>query len=193
MSTRSVVARKSTDPKKVYQGVYCHWDGYPTARGAKIWEIVYKDFIGNKGKIGVQNDGELKTALEGFCKIYIDGHKGGWSAFGKECYCHTPEFVMRDGVRDCIVTGDTNSPLFHEYVYIIDPETATMQILAMKDFGKEYPSQGGKDEKVLATNEWGNIVDYGHCVYGHVLIATVSFRDAFEPDWEAIEAINVNE
>lgn len=42
MSTRSIVARPDGEG---WVGRYCHWDGYPTCRGAQLW-LTYKE-LGN--------------------------------------------------------------------------------------------------------------------------------------------------
>ena len=55
MSTKACIADSPTNKKGVqWEGIYSHFDGYPSRLGAKIWQILHRDFIGNEGKIGVQ-------------------------------------------------------------------------------------------------------------------------------------------
>ena len=172
MSTRSCLAYKTKDG---WEGCYCHWDGYPTNRGLQIWKIIMQKFVLNKGKIGVVNDGS--TALRAFVDIYIKGHKSGWSSFPDECYCHNPEFVMRDGVKDAIETDKTTDALYIEWVYVIDPENKKLIIFThgrAKGTHKEGP---GKD---------GSMWDSPN--YAHYLVCEIDINpDAKEPDWKEIE------
>lgn len=179
MSTRACVAYKTEDG---WKGVYSHFDGYPMGLGKKIWDILHAKFIGNTGKTGVENTGDVKSAIQSFIEIYINGHRGGWSAFGEVCYCHDPAFVMRDGVHESVVTSNNPDPLFMEYVYILNPEDATMIILAHR--GKEKHGPPRKEPERLPDGT----VDYGHCVYWHEEIGTVNLASQWtEPDWEKLQ------
>jgi hypothetical protein len=40
MSTRSVIA---TGTEQKWRGHFCHWDGYPSAKGPDLWAIVKRD------------------------------------------------------------------------------------------------------------------------------------------------------
>lgn len=184
MSTRSalayLVAKDKTDG---WKGVYCHWDGYPTVRGKEIWDVLHTKFIGNKGKVGVQNKGDKKKAIQAFIDIYITGHKGGYSSFPDNCYCHDPEFVMRDGVRDERLTSDNPDPLFIEWVYVIDPKRAKMRIFGHDSNPKE---KGGTVKGGAPTLLKNGYWDYGHCQYKHKLVVEIDLLGK-EPDWEAIQ------
>lgn len=80
MSTRSVIAR-STDAFGGFNGVYHHWNGYPTALGKTLWELLHsKKFKGDLAKM---------------LNYVIDQHSAGWSTLfpsaethKPECYCH---------------------------------------------------------------------------------------------------------
>ena len=128
MSTRSILGSISNEKGKKWEGVYCHWDGYPTNRGSQIWDILHKQFINNEGDIGVQNTSNITGKINAFLKIYVDGHKGGWSSFPDQCYCHDPSFVMRDGVHENLINDKGAKDSWCEYAYILDPEKATMTI-----------------------------------------------------------------
>ena len=62
MGTRSMILRPVGD---VWEGRYCHWDGYPTHLGYELIEIVQRD------------------GLEAATKILIDDH-GRWSTLDSE-------------------------------------------------------------------------------------------------------------
>lgn len=132
MSTRSALAYipKADEPTK-WIGVYCHWDGYPTNRGKQIWDILHKDFL-NKEKLSIggdKNSVEAHRAVRAFIDVYIKGYKAGWSSFPEECYCHSPEFVMRDGVRESKIDNKSYPGSWCEYAYIFNKEDLTMTIL----------------------------------------------------------------
>jgi len=176
MSTRSCLAYKT---KEGWEGTYCHWDGYPTNRGVQIWDILMKEFILNKGKPGVSNDGNITKALQAFVNIYINGHKGGWSSFPDECYCHSPEFVMRDGVEDDeMETDKTADALFIEWVYVIDAEDKKLLIYI-----------GGRAEGSHKNTSANGIGEWKSLNYKHYLVESIDLNpDVKEPDWEDIES-----
>ncbi len=61
MSTRSMIARKTEEG---FQGVYHHWDGYPSALGHTLWQLYHQ---------GDRN-------LNGMLALLIDEHPAGWSS-----------------------------------------------------------------------------------------------------------------
>lgn len=62
MGTRSMILRPVGD---VWEGRYCHWDGYPTHLGYELLQIVQRD------------------GLEAATKVLIDDH-GRWSGLNSE-------------------------------------------------------------------------------------------------------------
>lgn len=184
MSTRSALAYipKANEPTK-WEGIYCHSDGYPTARGKQIWDILHKDFINNKGEAGVSNAGDPKNAIRAFIDIYIKGHQSGFSSFPDECYCHNPAFVIREEIRKANVTSDNPNPLFIEWVYILDEEDCTLTILTGKNNPKAKKDGEIKNEPVKLENGYWN---YGHCQYKHIEVAKIDLLGE-EPNWEEIE------
>ncbi len=147
MSTRSALGYIPVKGEEEWRAIYCHWDGYPSLRGKQIWEILHKDFLGNKGEFGVENSGDETNAIKAFCQIYIDGHKGGFSSFPKVCYCHNPEFVLRDGTRENVVFEKDLKDSWIEYLYLINPWEKTMQI---------YEVDGSKKELLADINLLGS-------------------------------------
>src|SRR5262245_40639553 len=119
MSTRACIAyieRPEDESADRWRGVYSHFDGYPTGLGAKLWDVIRTQFLFNTGHTGVANSGAVENALTSFIAVYIKGHPAGWSVFDDVCYCHDPDFVLRDGVRDGLITSEAPDPLFIEYV-----------------------------------------------------------------------------
>ena len=140
-----------------------------------------QQFILNKGKPGITNDGS--RALQGFVDIYIKGHRGGWSAFPTECYCHDPDFVMRDGDRsnEPFLTDKAADPLFIEWVYVIDIENKKLIIYT---HGR---AKGETEEKVL-DRKTKEVRKWSSPNYTHYLVCELDINpDTKEPDWEAIE------
>lgn len=182
MSTRACVAYEVNKPDD-WIGIYSHWDGYPSHLGKEIWKILHTEFIGNKGKIGIGNKGDVENAIKAFIEIYVKGHEGGWSSFGVECYCHSPEFVMRDGVRSGKITSDDPDPLFLEWVYVLNPVKKTMTIYTHK----AQPKYKEKPQfKSVDPVRMGKYWDYGHCAYKHEIVEVVDLTSD-EPDWKKIE------
>lgn len=133
MSTRAIVAYKTKDDK--WEGVFNHWDGYPSGLGKEIWEILHNDFIDNKGAIGITNCGTPENAVKAFIDIMIKGHGGGWSTFGKICHCHSPAFVLRDGLTKMVLSEKDLKDTWCEYLYVLDPTKASMDIFTITGGG----------------------------------------------------------
>jgi len=168
MATRSCVAYKT---KYGWKGVYSHWDGYPRGVGKVVYDIIMQRFLLNKGRFGVSNNASVEKKLQAFIDIYIKGHPGGWSIFGEECYCHSPEFVMRDGFVSGEITNETVDALSIEWVYIIDSKRGKLIILTnARDKGFVFEN-GFKISK-----------------YKHYKVCELELNpDLPEPDWKLIE------
>jgi hypothetical protein len=166
-----------------WEGVYCHWDGYPTNRGKQIWEIIHRDFINNQGKPGVSNDGDPHKAIKAFVDIYIKGHPGGWSSFPDECYCHNPSFVIRDGQSDGKLTNKTADPLSIEWAYVISQSNMTLTIYAGKEKPGYIPGEIKQEPVYTDDGYW----DHGHCAYRFEKVVTINLLGK-EPNWKKIES-----
>lgn len=66
MSTRSITGILHTESDEIGSGVYCHWDGYPSARLPALKAMIVRD--------GVQK--VIETILE--------ANTGGWSILDSE-------------------------------------------------------------------------------------------------------------
>jgi len=106
MSTRSVIATTQGDG---WQGVYCHFDGYPTCRGPRLWKVL--------SDCGFDRDR--------FEAEVLTPHPGGYSSFPETCYCHDPRHdptnVMRYTEAD-----EEASALFIEWVYVVGRNVLTI-------------------------------------------------------------------
>src|SRR4051812_25916162 len=107
MSTRSVVAHVVGD---TWEGVYCHWDGYPTWMGPQILKILKENCGGD---------------VDVFVRDYIDAHPSGWSVFGENCYCH-PQNSKDDtwntrAAEDCDSRYKEGDELPGPYVFVLAP------------------------------------------------------------------------
>ncbi|MBC7219282.1 MAG: hypothetical protein H5T49_04030 [Hadesarchaea archaeon] len=92
---------------------------------------------------------------------------------------HKHKFV---DLSELQITSENVDPLFIEWVYVVDPEQRTMDILACQGF-----SVGGTAKNVPERTGDG-FVDHGNYKYRHVRVARVSL-DGKEPDWNFIEGI----
>src|SRR5260370_27357417 len=63
MSTRAVIGR-TTGSEGEFAGVYSHWDGYPTALGRSLFQMLH---------------GHFHHDLAAMLKTVIDVHPAGWS------------------------------------------------------------------------------------------------------------------
>lgn len=85
MSTRSCIARLTGE--HAFVGVYHHWDGYPTALGATLWNL-YRNYF--------QRD------LARMLSFLIDAHPAGWSTINGANFDLAPEY---SDTRPCIHCG----------------------------------------------------------------------------------------
>ena len=180
MSTNAIIAQAAESPEESWRGVYCHWDGYPTALGAKIWALLHTRFRLNAS---ISEDGRPvnpRVAVRAFCSITISGHPGGWSSFDSLCYCHDEYFVMRDGMKD-FTMGPENVGSNIEWIYILDPQTLTLTVQALR---LEHTDGEAAPDPHLE----GGVVDYGYCLCRWEKVAEVDLLGD-EPDWRAIEGV----
>jgi len=119
MSTRAIIAvEKDGQP---WQGVYHHYDGYPSWLGREIYNAIQTD--------AEMNDISMREATYRFVMKTITAHKGGWAVLHERCFCHDADNTVRHEPDMCL-TRATADPLHHEFVYVLDPEKLTMTVLA---------------------------------------------------------------
>lgn len=89
-------------------------------------------------------------------------------------------------VEEAQMTETEASPLFIEWVYVIDPGTQRFIVLAhMSDFVTKGQV---RCEDILRDDGY---TDYGHCAYKHVKVWEQKLSDP-EPDWNDIDEISDN-
>lgn len=177
MSTRGCVALRTEDGS--WQGVYNHYDSYPTSLGERLWkhlkwEVDVKVFehrllrygtwdgYTNKGVCeycGQQEgnphtiNGKIMPSYDGYDRLETDIQENiketGYPDPDAEYHDHTD-------AENAQLNPENVDPVFIEWVYVVDPDSREVEILA-SNMSEEY--------------ETVEIVDL----------------DGDEPDWEEIE------
>lgn len=149
MSTRGAIARPAGDG---WEGRYHHFDSYPAALGATLWDLYHGHF------------GRDLAAMQ---KFLIDDHPAGWSSIiatdlsapagfgsarGPECYCHgsrrDPKQLLSCNCPSEAVMIECG-PLTIEWAYVLGPGGIVV-----------YRSNGRKHE-VVALYPWtGDVPDW---------------------------------
>jgi hypothetical protein len=88
MSTRSCIARRTGDA--TFIGVYHHWDGYPTALGATLYELYRGHFQRDLGRM---------------LNFLIDQHPAGWSTINGKDFTLAAGFKADDDTIPCAQCG----------------------------------------------------------------------------------------
>lgn len=161
MSTRSVIARKT---ETGFKGRYHHWDGYPTALGATLFNLLNEHF---------------KRDLGAMLKTLLDDHPAGWSTINEADFTQEPGYGIV-GAPCCYCHGERSEngnelteanaqACGCEWAYVFDG--TTMLVLS------SYHPEGGK---MIGMFGCGNPEAKWYQVGQVDLLAP-------EPDWEAIE------
>jgi hypothetical protein len=184
MSTRSCIARLTGE--HAFAGVYHHWDGYPTALGATLWNLYRAAF---------------NRDLERMLTILIDDHPAGWSTInnadftlpagyeetkyrkkrngnddyskpiphGPICYCHGGRHEEASPVTEADDCG-------MEWAYVFDVDRRGLLV-----FERLYESSGSHMVGMFGMGAPGN--------QRWALAADIDL-DGDEPDWSKINARN---
>jgi hypothetical protein len=106
MSTRSVVATTHGDG---WRGLYCHYDGYPTCLGPRLWTALRA--------CGFDRDR--------FEAEVLTPHPGGYMSFPDTCHCHDPQ---HDSTTVMIYTeaDEEAYALCIEWVYVVGRDVLTI-------------------------------------------------------------------
>jgi len=102
MSTHGLIAIGTPE---AFEGVYCHWDGYPTWMGDKVMEIL-------------QGEGGESE----FASLIAD-HDGGWSVLAETCYCHDMDRSHSGRMRKRDAAGVVS------WAYVFEPEARKLHVL----------------------------------------------------------------
>lgn len=176
MSTRGCIARKTNNG---FKGIYNHWDSYPTALGATLYNLY---------------NGHFKKDLKAMLKYLIDEHPAGWSTINNkdfnlppgfneipkdpkdydkhfeknnpECYCHGQRKE-----KAWVVTDKNAAGSGCEYAYVFDEVENKMFVMSAfhRDGNKAIGMFGCGDENAV----WE-------------AIAVIALNES-EPDWEVIQ------
>jgi hypothetical protein len=84
------------------------------------------------------------------------------------------------------ITSAHSDPLFIEWAYVIDPKAEIIHVLAHQACPQTKLRKTEEElRKMGPVRLKGGRFHYGHCVYKHVLVATLRLTE--KPDWEKIE------
>lgn len=158
-STKGIIAVTS---KKSWQGVYNHYDSYPSGLGQAIWDKI---------KWYQQEGMTLEDAVQTFtsCKIVLIPQ--GYSKF--------PDKPFHISEPERIYTSATANPILLEWIYVIDPKTCTMRIMhrVIKQLAEPIPGQIWKQYNAQYVKQ-GIKWLFRNVVLWHSQYAKVDFRDA---------------
>ena len=145
MGTRGVVAIKQGDS---WRGVYNHYDSYPEGLGADLFEHLqgkdlhqfakdlmrfddWRDYLGGGvcpycGGVGLGQPHSISMAIS-------EATSSGSTKFPdpeRKYHKHSYDSKKRGEIKaNCTPDDEKNDALWWEWVYIVDPDTATIRIL----------------------------------------------------------------
>jgi hypothetical protein len=213
MSTRSIIARPEGDG---FAGRYCHWDGYPTCRGAQIWEAM-KELDGDVEKLigyAIREDdpgywSSFQTPLKAAemrdlppteeCHLCDGtGIRPDWARFGDAPGCNACGGSVGRGGQAKVGTGVVKNRAIMEG-YIEETDGSWVESWG-DDCGTEWAYVIAPHALYVFERRFGAVGDdHGHGtgmfgmgasdteVGGHWAPRAEIRWDAEEPDWEAIE------
>ncbi len=141
MSTRSVIARAT---KTGFSGTYHHWDGYPKALGATLWEVYHGHFKRDlTAMLDFLVDQHIWSTINGADFSMPPGFRehvsGRDQPHGPECFCHGDRHEKR-----WTLTERTASASGCEFAYVFDVDQKTMNIMgSYRDNGNKMIGQFG--------------------------------------------------
>lgn len=158
-TTKGIIAVKG---KKGWQGVYNHYDSYPSGLGQAIWDKI---------KWYEQQGMPLQDAIQTFLASKVKDVPQGYSKFPDK------PFGRNEPARE--YTNKTANPILLEWVYIIDPVAGTMRIMhrIVKQLGEPIPPQIWKQYNAQFIRQ-GIKWLFRNVVLWHSEYAKVDFRDA---------------
>jgi len=213
MSTRGCVAIGTPGS---WRGVYNHWDSYPTGLGRKLWDHLHPDGklrdLNTFAQELLQYGDWREYLNNGICPYC--GKRAGQphSIGGQICEAYVlhnldpdeyQRYIQKYGYPDPDakyhqhgngpedqITSDAPDPLFIEWVYVVNPKTRRLFVLARKyvPMPSDFSLPDEQTWCVLIETPEGKAWWYPGCsaAYRHILVAAVDLQGP-EPDWEAIE------
>jgi hypothetical protein len=189
MGTRAVIARWTDQDKGEWAGQYHHWDGYPSALGATLYQRLHGRDIAPILDVLLAHtwstiNGKSWDLPVGYnerhiCRAIVRGKRCGRPISqhghrikhpytdGPNCYCHGDR---REPPWE-LLTQDTASEAGCEWAYVIDPARRTMTVLECAVDGRHMVGMfgsGAPARDVVWTER------------------AIVFLDNPEPDWEAL-------
>lgn len=156
MSTRSyiVIEKKRESGEKFYEGVYCHWDGYPSCNGQILFDH-YKDRAKVEKLISLGDISSLDEEIdptEGSGHCFDKREKGVCSFYGRdrgETGVEAKEVTLQELANDIFIE--------YTYIYTLDDEWMVFadwyldRIMKLEDVLKDesilYPESEEKEVK----------------------------------------------
>ena len=170
----------------------CEYCGKRTTQPHSISGVIFSPRLGEKFETKDQmrrflcalpawkgRNAEIKAVIEREWQIRATIERAGYSDPDLQYHEHDTR-----PVEEQHITSDNPDPLFIEWVYVIDPKSATLHVLSHN--GKAKPKETslkGEGCRPAGNSRW----DYGHCVYWHELLGSFSL-DGADPDWAKLEA-----
>lgn len=173
MSTRGMIAKPLGDG---VQGVYQHWDSYPSGLGKTIWQSLHGGVPVDRHGIDPTRNKHVGMSFkdtEELLEFALDFEHGGWSSFPDCCYHHwrPEEAPILENLMEAPHCGGPDgckeeecNPLFIAWVYVLSGDTMTvLGHYSIPDATKPFGSR-----------------------YSHRVVACVDLRGE-EPDWGAMQ------
>lgn len=181
MSTRSIIARATGEA--TFQGVYHHWDGYPTGLGKYLTEILVGPFAGD---------------LPRMLRTLIDEHPAGWSTIVHKDFTLTPGYTWEKVKHpSCEGKGDAEYCVAME-VYRAMPDVRRPQCYChgerseeaqpfteRDDTDAEWAYVFEEEERVLHVCYRAKRPESGECYWNDA--GRVELDNASETNWTHIE------
>lgn len=181
MSTRGCVAVKRG---KGWEGVYNHFDSYPSGLGSGLWEYLQGKTQGELEEFASEllQYGDWREYLNGGVCEYC-GKKGlgqpcniSGAIYGKSDTPPDPEGKHHDhSPSDSRVTPDNaaEDALWIEWVYVVNPETRTVEVFTGARGEGEHEERAYDGRRFMSPN-------YQYVSVGH-------FGLDIQPEWERLE------
>ncbi|MEM3658424.1 MAG: hypothetical protein QXQ66_08445 [Candidatus Hadarchaeum sp.] len=119
---------------------------------------------------------EVERAVEEEWEIIRNIRRTGYPDPKAKYHEHGP-------LQPAYLTSENPDPLFIEWVYVVDPEQRSFDILSSQGVRLDGPVRNG-----FAVPRKNGYFDYGHCKYRHVRVARVSLAGE-EPNWQLLEEV----
>lgn len=164
---------KKTSQPHTISGVICHRSGERFETKDEM-RAHYRSFPAWRGR-----DADIERVVELEWQIRENIARCGYPDPDQKYHAHDTR-----PAEEQHITSENPDPLFIEWVYVVDPATATFHVLSHN--GKAKPrSQPRAGE--LCRKDGNGRWDYGHCIFWHDHVASFPLSGP-EPDWQSLES-----